>query len=48
MKDQRELMKDLVDDTNTPALSWSWSQNGTRHAMAYGKTEIFNKIVFTF
>ena len=34
----KELMKELLDNANIPALSLSWCQTGTCHAVAYGKT----------
>lgn len=39
MKERHELMKQLLDNSNIPALSLSWCQKGTRHAVAYGKTD---------
>ncbi|QLZ70565.1 hypothetical protein FOLKNPGA_03379 [Legionella sp. PC1000] len=39
MKERQELMNELLDNTNIPALSFSWSQKGTRDAVAYGKTD---------
>ena len=40
MKEQSELMQELIDNANIPALSLSWYQKGTRYAVAYGKTDI--------
>ncbi|CAM2942727.1 Beta-lactamase [Legionella steigerwaltii] len=39
MQERQELMKELINNANTPALSLSWCQKGTRHAVAYGKTD---------
>jgi CubicO group peptidase (beta-lactamase class C family) len=39
MQERQELMKELLDNANIPALSLSWCQKGTRHAVAYGKTD---------
>jgi CubicO group peptidase (beta-lactamase class C family) len=39
MKERQELMKKLLDNANIPALSLSWCQNGTAHAVAYGRTD---------
>jgi CubicO group peptidase (beta-lactamase class C family) len=39
MKERQELMKELLDNANIPALSLSWCQKGTSHAVAYGKTD---------
>lgn len=39
MNDQQKLMKELLDNANIPALSLSWSQNGVRNTMAYGKAD---------
>ncbi|MDW9178582.1 serine hydrolase domain-containing protein [Legionella pneumophila] len=38
MQERQELMKRLVDNANTPALSLSWCQNDIRDAIAFGKT----------
>jgi protein tyrosine phosphatase (PTP) superfamily phosphohydrolase (DUF442 family) len=39
MKARQELMQELLDNANIPALSLSWCQNSTRCAVAYGKTD---------
>ncbi|CEK09616.1 serine hydrolase domain-containing protein [Legionella hackeliae] len=39
MKERQELMKELLANANIPALSLSWCQKETRHAMAYGETD---------
>lgn len=39
MKEQQELMKELLENAKIPALSLSWYQKGTRHAVAYGETD---------
>jgi CubicO group peptidase (beta-lactamase class C family) len=38
MKERQELMKELLDNAHIPALSFSWCQNGTCHAEAFGRT----------
>lgn len=35
----KKLMHELLDNTNIPALSLSWYQEGVGHAVAYGKTD---------
>ncbi|WP_083503918.1 serine hydrolase domain-containing protein [Legionella steelei] len=39
MLERQELMKEMLNNANTPALSLSWCQKGTRNAVAYGKTD---------
>ena len=39
MKERQELMKELLDNANIPALSLGWCQNGTRQAVAHGSTD---------
>ncbi len=35
----KKLMQELLDKANIPALSLSWCQEDSRHAVAYGKTD---------
>lgn len=37
--ERQELMEKLLEDANIPALSFSWSQKGTRYSVASGKTD---------
>jgi CubicO group peptidase (beta-lactamase class C family) len=39
MREPQELMQELLDNANIPALSLSWCQNDTRHAIAHGNTD---------
>jgi CubicO group peptidase (beta-lactamase class C family) len=39
MKERQELMEELLDNANIPALSLAWCQNGARHAVAHGSTD---------
>lgn len=39
MQERQELMKELLNNANIPALSLSWCQKGSRHAVAYGTTD---------
>jgi CubicO group peptidase (beta-lactamase class C family) len=39
MKEPEELMEELLDHANIPALSLSWCQKGTRQAVASGSTD---------
>ena len=39
MREQQELMQELLDNANIPALSLSWCQNDTRRAVAHGNTD---------
>lgn len=39
MKERQELMKQLLDNANIPALSLSWCQNGTHLAVAHGSID---------
>lgn len=38
-QERQELMKELLDNANIPALSLAWCQNGTCHAIAHGETD---------
>ena len=39
MRERQELMKELLDNANIPALSLSWCQKGARHVVADGQTD---------
>lgn len=39
MKERHELMKELLDNANSPALSLSWCHNGIPYAVAQGSTD---------
>lgn len=39
MKEEKELVEELLDNASIPALSISWCQKGTRHAVSAGVTD---------
>ncbi len=39
MTKQSDLMEELLDNANIPALSFSWCQEDSRHAVAWGKRD---------
>ncbi|CDZ76442.1 beta-lactamase/D-alanine carboxypeptidase [Legionella massiliensis] len=39
MQERQELMNELLDNANIPALSLSWCQKGVRDSVAYGTTD---------